>query len=382
MTIEEGVRRMLAEAVAAEPAPPGAPFERAVRRGRRRPLRIAVISMALLLVAAVAVTGVRALGSRPAPLPLAPAAGAAVPANWKTFQDARYNLRFRYPPDWVVQGHGGFVIAPRRYASPDRSAPTVGPFGIGVGLGLQYYLFVVQNGARVTKGRLPDGRAFIRSTTPVGAGLGGVDYIIDWGQFCLGPGNDCGAKSMTAAIQAASRALLDRYGRVAEQIVRTFQPARPTAPSTGDPTRPACNPGQWRPVLSSKDKVTLDGPGGWVIAGDVRYLQGPPCHLRTTLRLTVEHADGTPLAVPGAPSPFRVEADLPENGHVAGDVPRYATMWFWVWDNWCRQPLPGARVRVTADSGASTTRPLPPDSIQDPRFPCRRGAPWKVAPLP
>jgi DNA-directed RNA polymerase specialized sigma24 family protein len=79
-----------------------------------------------------------------------------------------------------------------------------------------------------------------------------------------------------------------------------------------------------------------------------------PCHLRTTLRLT---GDGV-------------------------DVPRYATMWFWGWDNWCRQPLPDARVRVTADSGASTTRPLPPRSIQDARFPCHPNAPWKVAPLP
>jgi hypothetical protein len=380
MTIEERVRRMLAEAVAAEPAPPGAPFERAVRRGRRRPLRIAVVSMALLLAAAVAVTGVRAVGSKPA-LPAAPPAGPAVPPSWKTFQDARYNLTFRYPPDWVVQGHGGFLIAPRRYASPDPSNPTRGLFSIGVGLGLQYYLFVVQNGARVTRGRLPDGRAFIRRTQG-GAGLPGAVYEIDWGQSCLARGRDCGAKSMTAAIQATSKALLDRYGQAAEQIVRTFRPALPTAPSTGDPTRPACRPEQWGSVLSSKNKVTLDGPGGWVIAGDVRYKQGPPCHLRTTLRLTVEHADGTPLAVPGTPSPYTVEADLPENGHVAGDVPRYATIWFWVWDNWCRQPLPGARVRVTADSGASTTRPLPPRSIQDRRFPCRANAPWKVAPLP
>jgi hypothetical protein len=380
MTMEERVRRMLAEAVAAEPAPSGAPFERVVRRGRRRPLRIAATATALLLAAAVAVTGVRALGSKPA-LPAAPPAGPAVPPSWKTFQSAPYNLTFRYPPDWVVQGHGGFVIAPRRYASPDRSNPTVGPFGIGVGLGGQYYLFVVQNGARVTQGRLPDGRAFIRSTLAQ-AGLHGVVYMIDWGQFCLAPRNDCGAMSMTASIQATSKALLDRYGQVAEQIVRTFRPARPTAPSTGDPTRPACRTEQWRPVLSSENKVTLDGPAGWVIAGDVRYLQGPPCHLRTTLRLTVEHADGSPLAVPGTPSPFTVEADLPENGHVAGDVPRYATMWFWVWDNWCRQPLPDARVRVTADSGASTIRRLPPRSIQNPRFPCRPNAPWKVAPLP
>ncbi len=34
--------------------------------------------------------------------------------------------------------------------------------------------------------------------------------------------------------------------------------------------RPACRPDQWRPVVSSKNKTTLDGPGGWVISGDVR----------------------------------------------------------------------------------------------------------------
>jgi hypothetical protein len=179
-----------------------------------------------------------------------------------------------------------------------------------------------------------------------------------------------------------SQALLDRYSQVAEQIVRTFQPARPTAASTGDRNRPACRPDQWRPVFSSENEVTLDGPGGWVISGDIRYLQGPACHLRTTLRLTVEQADGTPVAVPGTSSPFAVEADLPENGGVAGDVPRGATMWFWRWNNWCKQPQPTVRIRVTADSGATTTRPLPPRSIQDPRFPCHPNAPWRIVPLP
>jgi hypothetical protein len=382
MTIEERVRRMLAEAVAGEPAPSGAPFERAVRRGRRRPVRAIVVTMTLLLTAAGLAAGVRALATKPAPLPTVPPVRPAVPPGWKTFQSAGpYNLTFRYPPDWVVEGRGGFVIAPRQFASPDQSHPTGGPFGIGVDLGPQYYLFVVQNGARVTRGRLPDGRAFVRSASSQ-AGTRIVEYWIDWGQYCIGRGQDCGAKSIAVSIQATSRALLERYSQVAEQIVRTFRPARPTAASTGDRTRAACRPDQWRPVVSSENKATLDGPGGWVISGDIRYLQGPPCHLRTTLRLTVEQADGTPIAVPGTPSPFTVEADLPENGGVAGDVPRLATMWFWVWDNWCRQPLPQARVRVTADSGASTTRPLPPRSIQDPRYPCQPNAPWKVVPLP
>jgi hypothetical protein len=100
------------------------------------------------------------------------------------------------------------------------------------------------------------------------------------------------------------------------------------------------------------------------------------------LRLTVERADGTPLTVPGTPSPFAVEADLPEGAGTGGDFLRTATMWFWRWDNWCRQPLPGVRVRVTADGGASTTRALPPPSTQDRRFPCRPGAPWRITPLP
>ncbi len=119
-----------------------------------------------------------------------------------------------------------------------------------------------------------------------------------------------------------------------------------------------------------------------MIAGDIRYLQGPPCHLRTTLRLTVEHADGT--AAGGAGHAVTVHSrGRPARERPRGrDVPRYATMWFWVWDNWCRQPLPDAHVRVTALGGASTTRRLPPRSIQDPRFPCWPSAPWKVAPLP
>jgi hypothetical protein len=232
-----------------------------------------VVAVALLLAATAVVTGVHALTTKPGAVPTVPP---AVPTGWKTFQNVGfYNLKFRYPPDWSVEGRGGFVIAPGQFARADSSSPVPGPFAVEVGLGPQYYLFVVQNGARVTRGRLPDGRVFIRSTL-AGAAFRGVDYEIDWGQYCFARGKDCGAKSMTAAIQAASEALLDRYGQVAEQIVRTFQPAWPTASSTGDPTRPACDPEQWRPVLSSQNKVTLGGPGGWVIAGDVRYLQGPP----------------------------------------------------------------------------------------------------------
>ncbi|HYY81031.1 MAG TPA: hypothetical protein VFD04_17895 [Actinomycetes bacterium] len=382
MTIEERVRRMLAEAVAYQPAPSGAPFEGAVRRHRRRRLRAAAAAaMALLLAAAVAVAGIRALGTRPTLLPVAPAVP-AVPPGWKTFQNGVYNLRFAYPPDWVVGREGGFeVVVPRALAGPGGSKPsTAGPFAVTVGLGLDHYRFVIQNGTQVTSGRLAGGRAFIR-WSEVSSGVRYTNYSIDWGRYCLGARQDCGSHSIIAAVQAADRALLDRYGPVAAGIIGTLAPLRATQASTGDPTRPACRPDQWRPVLASRSKLAFDRPR-WVIAGAVQYLRGPACHLQAPLRLTVERTDGTAVAVPGTPSALTVAADLPEDGGQPGQFMRTATMWFWGWDNWCRQPLPQARVRVTADGGASATRPLPSPSIEDPHHPCQPSAPWKVAPLP
>ena len=136
MTTEELVRRMLTEAVAADPEPARTPFEQVLRRRRRRPLRAAVVATALLLTAAVAVAGVRGLGTKPT-MPAAP----AVPTGWKLFQNRAYNLQFRYPPDWVVGGRGGFVIAPRKL-SPTGSRPSTiaapGPLFISLGLSSDY----------------------------------------------------------------------------------------------------------------------------------------------------------------------------------------------------------------------------------------------------
>jgi hypothetical protein len=381
MTIEERVRRMLTEAVAAEPAPAGAPFERAVRRHRRRPLRIAVVAVALLLTAAVVVAGISTTSPKPAP-PVAP----VVPSNWKTFQSQPYNLQFRYPPDWVVRQEGGFVVVPRALGAKGAKPATGGPsgsFAVVVGLSTDYYLFVVQNGAQVAPGRLPGGRAFIRwsAAAPGGLGIEYATYTIDWGRYCFGAGRYCGSHSVHAGLQASSRALFDRYRAVAERIVGTLAPVRPTLASTGDPNRPACRPDQWRPVFAARSRLAFDRPR-WVIGANVQYLQGPACHLRTSMRLTVERADGTAVAVPGTPSALTVEADLPEDGGTVGDVMRTATMRFWGWDNWCGQPLPQARVRVTTDIGTSTTRPLPPRSIENPRHPCKSNAPWQIVALP
>jgi hypothetical protein len=374
MTTEELVRRMLTEAVAAEPEPAHAPFEQVVRRRRQRSPRVAVVATALLLTAAVAVAGIRGLGAKPT-LP-------AAPPGWKLFQSPAYNLQFRYPPDWVVSGRGGFTIAPHKLSPTGSRPPTIaapGPMFISLGLSPDYYQFVIQNGTQVTPGKLAGGRSFIRWTATV-SGTHIIDYEIDWGRFCLGRQN-CGSHSVSAQIQATDRALLDRYGPIAQRIIDTLAPMRPTQASTGDPARPACRRDQWRPVFASRSRVAFDRPR-WVIGASIQYLHGPACHLQTNLRLTVERSDGTRVAVAGTPSPLTLEADLPEDGGTAGDIMRTATMRYWGWDNWCAQPLPQARVRITANGGVSTTRPLPPHSIQDLRFPCRPNAPWKILPLP
>ncbi|HEX6676010.1 MAG TPA: hypothetical protein VF486_13385, partial [Actinomycetes bacterium] len=324
--------------------------------------------------AAVVLAGVDATGTKPAP-PAAP----VVSSDWKTFQDSTYNLQFRYPPDWVVKREGGFAVVPRELSS--KPVWPYGPFALGVYLSAGYYLFVIQNGAQVTQGRLPGGQAFVRYTETASGSRFAV-YDVDWGRFCIGGGTRyCGSHSVTASIQGSNRALLDRYGPVAERIVRTLGPVYPTQASSGDPNRPACRQDQWRPVFASRSRLAFDRPR-WVIGANVQYLQGPACHLRTSLRLTVERADGTAVAVPGTPSALTVEADLPEDGGTPGDVMQTATMRFWGWDNWCRQPLPRARVRLTTDGGASTTRPLPSRSLQNPRFPCRPNVPWSIGPLP
>ena len=76
----------------------------------------------------------------------------------------------------------------------------------------------------------------------------------------------------------------------------------------------------------------------------------------------------------------RVGFLLTGNWHEA-DVMQTATMRFWGLGQLVRAP-PRARVRVTADGGASTTRPLPPRSIENSRHPCKANAPWQVVPLP
>ena len=112
-----------------------------------------------------------------------------------------------------------------------------------------------------------------------------------------------------------------------------------------------------------------------VLQGGVQYRQGPPCHLRLTLRLAVQDKAGRPLPVHGNPATTTVEGDLPEDGmqrYSGSWVIGGAFMWRFAWEEWCNRGLPKATLQVTAAGGATLTVP-------EPRLPRARRSPGVVA---
>ncbi|HEX8863339.1 MAG TPA: hypothetical protein VGC06_30435 [Actinomycetes bacterium] len=399
MTIEDRVRRVLAEAVADEPALRGAPLEHARRHRRRRLVMAGAVAMALALAVVVVAAAVR---SREHPLP------STVPTKgWKTWTDAAGNLRLRYPPDWVVRARSAGLI---RIAPPEHAAGATAdspPFAVGVRAAAPGYYLGETLGVNLTRGRLASGQAYVvydedpavlvpptetptPSRKPTELPRRRI-YTIDWGRGCRPTANhqpSCRPSLVLSGIMAASTPLWDRYRAVAEVIVNTISPLNPTAPSSGDRTRPACRPDQWR----------LFHPGGWsygdlaqryVLGGGVRFVGGPPCHLRLTLRLEVLGSDGRRLPLPGNPSTTTIEGDLPDDRQSA----RQNTMsmapsplnWYWGWQEWCNRDMPRGTMRVTAEGGAtiSVVGPPSPSTPGEPDTGCRdRGRPSTIAPWP
>jgi hypothetical protein len=387
MTIEDRVRRVLAEAVADEPPLRGAPLDHALRRRSRRPLLAGAVAMALVLAAVVALTAVR---SRERPPP-----STVSTKGWTTWTDTAGNLRFRHPPDWVVRPKRAGLV---RVAPPEHAAGATAngpPFAIGVRAPARGYYLGETPGVNLTRGRQSSGQAYVAYEEdltgvdrPPGVPLRQRLYSIDWGRSCrppVGAQQRCGADHVLAGIMAASTLLWDRHRAVAEAIVATIEPIRQVAPSHGDRGRPACRQDQWR----------LFHPGGWsygdraqryVLEGGVAFRGGPPCHLRLTLRLEVLGPDGRRLPLRGNPSTTTVEGDLPEDGQLGGaSMPATPLNWYWRWQEWCNRDLPQGRMRVTADGGATITVPGPPapGTPGEPDTGCRdRGRPSTVAPFP
>jgi hypothetical protein len=394
MTIEDRVRRVLTEAVAGEPPPKGAPLAAIRRRRRRRPLLAGATALILVLAA---VAGLVALRSSHRPLPSTdPTAG------WKVFSDTTSNLRFRYPPDWVVRERqpGWWRIAP-----PDQATGMLKdqpPFAVGIRTRSTGYYLGEQAGANLTRGQLASGQAYVVADesgeieVPPGEKAPKLSrqrtYTIDWGRACTSGGASPGCR--TQVVQAGMSTYphdspsWDRHQAAGQAIVESITPVTPVPPSSGDRTRPACRPDQWR----------LFHPGGWsyrdlaqryVLEGGFKFLRGPPCHLSLALRLDVEKPAGHLLQLPGNPSRTTVEGDLPEDQDPStANVTIYQgspLTWIWAWQEWCNKGLPQASLRITADSGASITVPGPPkaDPPLEPETGCQdRGRPSTIGPWP
>jgi hypothetical protein len=406
MSIEDRVRRLLAEAVADEPPPRGAPLEAALRRRRRRPMLAGAVALILVLAAVVALAAVRGRPQRQpiAPTPTtAPTSTAVATSGWRTYTDAAHNLRFRYPPDWVVRRRhqeGMVTLAPREHARRMLAWPP--PFAVTVGAGGGYYVGEAPEPG-MTRGRLPDGQAYLRwesevdpsalsgvtpSTAPGAAGRGRtVAYSIDWGRDCKGvKPYRCGPHGVSVSILAADQALWGRYIAAAEAIVRSAEPRTRTRPSSGDRSLPACRPDQWRLVWPGEHGFA--GPQRFFFSGGVQSLGGPRCHLRTRVALLVQR-DGRPLPLAGNPATTTVEGDLPEDG-ITKDGGSWVLrggplFWSFYWDEWCNKGLEGPTLRLSAQGGQRLRIPHPDPGPPSSAFPrsCRdRGQPSRLAGWP
>jgi hypothetical protein len=369
------------------------------RRARSRPVLVGTVALVVVLAAAVALAAVRGQDRGPVGPPATTLAtpGTVSTKGWKTYTDAAGNLRFRYPPDWRVKAY------PVRGGGPDHLSlvppgipvPAQPPAAFQVSWQASRSFWIGEDwaGGTTSLGRLPNGRPYLRATNDPTADdrYHFAGWSIDWGRPCLTGAARCVPHSVGFSIHATDGRLWDRHRAVAETIPTTVEQLRPTAPTVGDTSLPACSPEQWR-LVWVEEYGLADGYQGTVLQGGVRYRQGPRCHLRLTLRLAVTDNEGRPLPVKGNPASTTVEGDLPVDGiqRLSGSwVIGGAMMWRFLWREWCNSGLPQASLRVTADGGASLTVPgmdptpdEPPPRVPGPG-PCQdRGRPSTVAGWP
>jgi hypothetical protein len=380
MTIEDRVRRVLTDAVATEPPPRAAPLP-PVRRRRRGPVLTGAVALLLVLAAVVGLAAVR---GRPQSLPT------TVPTTgWKTYTDAADNLRFRYPPDWRAE-----------LLAPERLPGVVGlvPPELAGASARKRHLVIVDIGRRywigedwfgtTSLGRLPGGQSYLRSTAAPSGQYRSTTWSVDWGRPCQTGDQRCVPWGVRVSLATDDPGLYDRYRRVAETLVTTLEALRPVAPSTGDRSLPACRAGQWR-LLWPGEYAGARGNQGIAVQGGVVYLGGPRCHLRTTVRMTVEDAAGRPLPVAGNPASMALELDLPVDSfrRISGSWGTIGVMpmWRFIWEEWCDAGLPEATLRVSADGAAGIAVPGLDPAAKPPRFGSGcvdRGRPSTVAAWP
>jgi hypothetical protein len=414
--LDARLERLAAEAVKDAVAPDA---EAIMRRGRRRrtlsgPVLAGAVALAVVLAAVVALAAVRGpvrgpVAPTPTPSTVAPPPSTARPARppstvpttgWKTFTQAASNVRFRYPPGWAIQSHpedGAVDLVP-----PQDAGRRVDKARFRVSVEVSPSFWVGEDWAGVTtRARLPSGRAYLLDLRAPTAGpgrpppgdqpAGYESYSIDWGRYCTSRRGHraCGPHRVVIGLFASTAAAWQRYRAVADTIAQTATQLRPTGPSVGDQSRRACRADQWR-LVWPQEYAFGNGQQRFVLQGGVQYRQGPPCHLRLSLRLGMQDKAGRPLPVAGNPATTTVEGDLPEDGmqRLQGSwVIDGAFMWRFAWEEWCNQGLPAATLRVTADGGATLTVPAPrptrPGSLPPGISTCQdRGRPSTIAGWP
>jgi hypothetical protein len=354
----------LAEEAAGKAHAAGAAAAR--RRGARRRRRQA--TGVVVLIAAL-IAGLVWVDQRPLP-------SASPTRGWKTYTDTSGNLRFRYPAGWTIQHLPEvpgrvFLVPPEDAGRPSGKARYLVSVDVTPSFWVGEWWI---RAAPVTKGRLPDGQPYLHQVTEPLVRPGqdtasdltwfSEGYSIDWGRYCTTSNGrrSCGPHTVTVSSRTASRSAWNRYRGVVDAIARSATPLRPTGPSVGDRSRPACRPDQWRLVWPGEHGYSGDHEERFVHQGGVRYRQGPPCHLRLTLRLTLVDAAGRRLPVAGNPATTTVEGDLPEDQipWLRGSwVIEGALMWRFAWEGWCNKGLPPATLRVTASGGATLASPGP-----------------------
>jgi hypothetical protein len=346
MTIEDRVRRVLAEAVAAEPPPRGAPLQAAMRKRRRRPVLVG--AAALLLVLAVVSVSVIVLRRPDRVVPAAPTLTTLPTAGWPEVTDDAGNFRFRYPPGWAVRRvRGGLWALTQRNVSR-RSGQGLPPFEVRVESARSLWRsHGYWQGTAPEMGRLPNGQAYLVTVhVPAQYGV----YVIDWGRTCRGPAKpgSCQPRSVQVEVRSfTGEPFWDRYRAEVQTVVGTLEKLRPTAPTVGDRSRPPCQAEQWE--LSYPD-VTFSPQPHPVLAVPVgvHFHGGRPCHLRAPVSMAIQQ-DGRLLEVPGNPAQVTIELDLPEDALPAtyrgSDEDRMLQTW--VWDRPCQSPRPPSRpVRI------------------------------------